>query len=174
LSKIEDIKKERQLARSKLLALKSKVYEKFLEMEQATYIDGALKKKEKELIAIGISIIIKCESCMQWHITEAAKSGATSQEILEAIDWVLNSYKKKGLMINLDQNNYYFVNEKLAKEVEKGTVNDLLSKLINERLDDPKKPIITRKRLLARLFSNIPSIVKKYSVSKTAENGGNR
>jgi AhpD family alkylhydroperoxidase len=86
LSKIEDIKKERQLARSKLLALKSKVYEKFLEMEQATYIDGALKKKEKELIAIGISIIIKCESCMQWHITEAAKSGATSQEILEAIE----------------------------------------------------------------------------------------
>jgi hypothetical protein len=36
------------------------------------------------------------------------------------------------------------------------------------------KPIITRKRLLARLFSNIPSIVKKYSVSKTAEKGGNR
>jgi hypothetical protein len=36
------------------------------------------------------------------------------------------------------------------------------------------KPIITRKRLLARLSSNIPSIVKKYSVSKTVENGGNR
>ena len=55
LSKIEDIKKQRKIAHSRLLALKSKVYEKFLEMEQATYIDGALKKKEKELIAIGIS-----------------------------------------------------------------------------------------------------------------------
>jgi hypothetical protein len=36
------------------------------------------------------------------------------------------------------------------------------------------KPIITRKRLLARLFSNVPSIVKKYSVNKTVEKGGNR
>ena len=86
LSKIEDITKQRKIAHSRLLALKSKVYEKFLEMEQATYIDGALKKKEKELIAIGISAVINCESCIQWHITEAAKSGATYQEILEAIE----------------------------------------------------------------------------------------
>ncbi len=86
LSKIEEIKKQRKKAHTKLLALKSKVYEKFLEMEQATYTDGALKKKEKELIAIGISTIINCESCMQWHITEAVKSGATHQEILEAIE----------------------------------------------------------------------------------------
>ena len=86
MSKIEDIKKERKRAHTKFLALKSKVYKKFLEMEQVTYTDGALKKKEKELIAIGISTVINCESCMQWHITEAAKSGASPQEILEAIE----------------------------------------------------------------------------------------
>ncbi len=86
MSKIEDIKKERKLAHTKFLALKSKVYEKFLEMEQATYTDGALKKKEKELIAIGISTVVNCESCMQWHISEAAKSGATRHEVLEAIE----------------------------------------------------------------------------------------
>ena len=86
LSKIDDIKKQRKKAHSRLLALKSKVYKKFLEMEQATYVNGALKKKEKELIAIGISTVINCESCIQWHITEAAKSGATHQEILEAIE----------------------------------------------------------------------------------------
>jgi AhpD family alkylhydroperoxidase len=86
VSKIEDIKKERKIAHTKFLALKSKVYKKFLEMEQVTYTDGALKKKEKELIAIGISTVINCESCMQWHITEAAKSGASQQEILEAIE----------------------------------------------------------------------------------------
>jgi hypothetical protein len=41
LSKIEDITKQRKIAHSRLLDLKSKVYEKFLEMEQATYIDCA-------------------------------------------------------------------------------------------------------------------------------------
>ena len=86
VSKIEDIKRDRKRANAKFLSLKSKVYKKFLEMEQVTYTDGALKKKEKELIAIGISIVLNCESCMQWHITEAAKSGANLQEILEAIE----------------------------------------------------------------------------------------
>ena len=86
MSKIKKIIKQKKKANTKLLSLKSKVYEKFLEMEQTTYKDGALKKKEKELIAIAISTVINCESCIQWHITEAAKSGSTFQEILEALE----------------------------------------------------------------------------------------
>jgi AhpD family alkylhydroperoxidase len=84
--KIEEIKKSRKQAHAKLLSLKSKVYEKFLQLEKATYADGALKRKDKELIAAGISLVINCESCMQWHISEAVKSGATFKEILEAIE----------------------------------------------------------------------------------------
>ena len=86
MNKIEEIKKGRKLAHNKLLSLKSKVYEKFLELEKATYTDGALRKKDKELIAIGIAVVINCESCMQWHISEAVKSGATFREVLEAIE----------------------------------------------------------------------------------------
>jgi AhpD family alkylhydroperoxidase len=48
--------------------------------------DGALKKREKELIAIGISVRINCESCMQWHIEQAAAAGATYEEVLEAVE----------------------------------------------------------------------------------------
>ena len=55
-------------------------------MENATYGDGALPKKTKELIAIGISVVLDCESCMQWHIEQAAKDGADEREILEAIE----------------------------------------------------------------------------------------
>ena len=86
MDKLEEISKQRQKAHNKLLSLKSKVYKAFLEMEEATYSDGALLKKTKELIAIGISVVLDCESCMQWHIEQAAKSGASEQEVLEAIE----------------------------------------------------------------------------------------
>ena len=43
----------------------SPVYRSFVDMEQKTYKDGNLEKKYKELIAIGISIIINCESCLE-------------------------------------------------------------------------------------------------------------
>jgi AhpD family alkylhydroperoxidase len=86
LSKIEDIKKRRKEAYTRFLSLKSKVYEKFLQLEETTYANGALKKKDKELIAVGIAVATDCESCMEWHVSEAAKSGATFREILEAIE----------------------------------------------------------------------------------------
>lgn len=55
-------------------------------MEAAAFADGALPKKTKELIAVGISVQINCESCMQWHIEQAVKAGATYEEILEAVE----------------------------------------------------------------------------------------
>jgi AhpD family alkylhydroperoxidase len=86
LDKIEEIRKDRKIAHNKLLSFGSKVYEKFLQLEKVAYLEGALKKKDKELIAVGISVVVNCESCMEWHISEAAKSGATMQEIFEAIE----------------------------------------------------------------------------------------
>ncbi len=85
MDKLKEIKKSRHKAHTTLMK-NSKVYRSFLDMEQAAYSDGALKRKEKELIAVGISVVINCESCMQWHIEQAAAEGATKGEIIEAIE----------------------------------------------------------------------------------------
>jgi AhpD family alkylhydroperoxidase len=86
MNRIEEICRRRKKAHAKLSAMKSKVYQAFLEMEKATYGDGALPRKQKELIAVGISVVMDCESCMQWHIEEAVKAGAAQQEVLEAVE----------------------------------------------------------------------------------------
>ena len=86
IDKLEEITRRRRHAHRALRSLKSKVYEAFLEMERATYADGALPRKAKELIAVGISVVIDCESCMQWHIEQAAKGGASMREVLEAVE----------------------------------------------------------------------------------------
>jgi len=86
LDKLAEIARRRKEAHAKLRTLKSKVYEAFLHMEEAAFSDGALPKKTKELIGVGISVKIDCESCMQWHIEQAALAGATMREILEAIE----------------------------------------------------------------------------------------
>ncbi len=83
--KIEEIIELRKKAHSFYLK-NSKVYKSFIEMEHNTYTDGAIKKKDKELIAIGISIVINCESCMEWHIKQALDDGASADEIIEAIE----------------------------------------------------------------------------------------
>ncbi|MFC1554939.1 carboxymuconolactone decarboxylase family protein [candidate division KSB1 bacterium] len=84
-NKIEQICRTRKQAHLFYMK-KSKVYRAFVDMEQATYTDGALSKKQKELIAIGISVVKDCESCMEWHIKQALDDGSSEEEIIEAIE----------------------------------------------------------------------------------------
>ena len=85
LAKIEQIQRDRKEAH-KFFSEKSPVYRIFVEMEQKTFADGNLSKKHKELIAIGISLVNSCESCLEWHIKQALDAGATMEEIIEALE----------------------------------------------------------------------------------------
>ncbi|MBY8984561.1 MAG: carboxymuconolactone decarboxylase family protein [Candidatus Lokiarchaeota archaeon] len=84
--KIEKIISDRKEAHEILLKKNSKAYHSFLELEKNTYKDNNLSKMYKELIALGISVIINCESCMQWHINQALNSGASEEQIIEALE----------------------------------------------------------------------------------------
>lgn len=86
MDKIDQLIRQRKWANGRLIKYNSKVFKILQELEQATFCDGALPKKVKELIAVGISVVTNCESCMQWHIQEAVNAGADEREILEAIE----------------------------------------------------------------------------------------
>jgi AhpD family alkylhydroperoxidase len=86
MDKLTRMTKRRKEAHAELTSLESKVYKAFLDMERAAFADGSLTKATKELIAIGISVVINCESCMQWHIEQAAAAGASRRDVLEAIE----------------------------------------------------------------------------------------
>lgn len=86
MDKLKEMSRRRKWAHSKLVSARSKVYNAFLNMEEAAFSDGELAKKNKELIAVGISVVINCESCMQWHIEQAVQAGANEKEVLEAVE----------------------------------------------------------------------------------------
>jgi AhpD family alkylhydroperoxidase len=46
--------------------------------------DGALSKREKELIALGIAVQSQCEPCVVMHVKKALDMGLTKEEIAEA------------------------------------------------------------------------------------------
>lgn len=86
MEKLREIARRRKVAHTKMTKMKSKVYQGFLAMESAAYAAGALDKKTKELIAVGVSVAKNCESCMQWHIEQAAACGATYEQIFESLE----------------------------------------------------------------------------------------
>jgi AhpD family alkylhydroperoxidase len=53
--------------------------------KESYFTPTALDLKTKELIAIGCSLVAKCEGCIEGHIKKALEVGATKQEISDAI-----------------------------------------------------------------------------------------
>lgn len=61
------------------------VYKTFGEFHHASFAAGALDVKTKELIALAIAVIERCDGCIASHSEGAARAGATRQEAAEAI-----------------------------------------------------------------------------------------
>jgi AhpD family alkylhydroperoxidase len=58
---------------------------KLYNLRHEVFKDGALTSKEKELIAVSISCIQKCEVCLETHAQKAKEAGATADELREAM-----------------------------------------------------------------------------------------
>ncbi len=58
----------------------------FAQLHKSAIRAGALSVKEKELIALGIGICVRCDVCIGAHVAAALAAGASREEITEAID----------------------------------------------------------------------------------------
>lgn len=61
-----------------------KVVEAYHQFTGECFQSGALGEKEKQLIALGISLFANNEVCTMYHVNEALSKGARPQEVLEA------------------------------------------------------------------------------------------
>src|SRR5208282_4820301 len=61
------------------------VMKAFSSMAQAALAQGALDPKTKELIALGISVAVRCDDCIAFHVKAAVDRGATREEVLETL-----------------------------------------------------------------------------------------
>ena len=57
----------------------------FNDLHKASVSDGILPAQTKELIALGIAITVRCDGCIAFHVHDALKAGASSEEIMETI-----------------------------------------------------------------------------------------
>ncbi len=54
-------------------------------LRREVFKDGALTEKEKALMAVCVSCILKCDTCLETHANRAKELGATTDELREAM-----------------------------------------------------------------------------------------
>ncbi len=57
----------------------------FNQMGGAAKKSGALDEKTKEIMALGIAIATRCDSCIGFHIKSLVRLGLTREELCEAL-----------------------------------------------------------------------------------------
>lgn len=67
----------------------------FKKFSQAVFQDGALSKKQKQLIAVAVAHVTQCPYCIRGHAKAATRAGATPEELMEAI-WVAAEMRAGG------------------------------------------------------------------------------
>jgi AhpD family alkylhydroperoxidase len=61
------------------------VMKHFAAFDNAVMAEGALSFKQKELIAVAVSVALRCDDCIGIHVEQAVKAGANRDEITEAL-----------------------------------------------------------------------------------------
>jgi AhpD family alkylhydroperoxidase len=61
----------------------------FSTLAQAALSGNALDTKTKELIALAISVAIRCDDCIAFHAKAAVERGATRQEVLQTLSMAI-------------------------------------------------------------------------------------
>lgn len=57
----------------------------FSQLGQAALAPGALDTKTKELMALAISVAVRCDPCVTYHASAAQRQGATREELAETM-----------------------------------------------------------------------------------------
>ncbi|HEX6018432.1 MAG TPA: carboxymuconolactone decarboxylase family protein [Burkholderiaceae bacterium] len=80
---------------AKRAALAPKTEAAFRAFSEAVFADGALPTKTKQLIAVAVAHVTQCPYCIRGHTRAALRTGATREEVMEAI-WVAAEMRAGG------------------------------------------------------------------------------
>lgn len=58
---------------------------RFFNLDTQVYESGVLSKKNKELLGLVASLVLKCDDCIEYHLNRCSEEGVTDEEMMEAL-----------------------------------------------------------------------------------------
>lgn len=87
--KIEAFRKRREKLNGVILERENINIKRFFGIDTATYRDGALDAKTKELLGLVASTVLRCDDCIMYHLDRCLEEAVTDAEFDEAMSIAL-------------------------------------------------------------------------------------
>lgn len=75
----------RQEMNEKILGAGFKEFNRFFAMDANAYQEGAISVRNKELMGLVGSMVLRCNDCIFYHLDRCVTEGATREELYEAM-----------------------------------------------------------------------------------------
>ncbi len=89
MKKFDDFHSRRLSGNEKIMEQDFLPYKRFMALDTKTYEEGAISEKNKELMGLVGSMVLRCNDCILYHIEKSVQAGASKQEINEACNIAL-------------------------------------------------------------------------------------
>jgi AhpD family alkylhydroperoxidase len=87
--KIDAFRRQRQRLNDRVLAAGTLQTQRFFALDSRVYEEGAIGARQKELMGLVASTVLRCNDCITYHVLACAKAGVTLEEFAEALDVAL-------------------------------------------------------------------------------------
>ena len=73
----------RQRMNERILAEDNQVVRRFFALDTQTYKAGALDVKTKEMLGLVASLVLRCDDCISYHVTQCTEAGVERDALFE-------------------------------------------------------------------------------------------
>lgn len=86
MSGIKKFQKERAELAELMTEKADMSMKRFLNLDTKVYEDGAIPAKQKEMLGLVASLVLRCDDCINYHLVQCHKAHVTEAEIIETMD----------------------------------------------------------------------------------------
>ena len=86
---IQEFRAERATGQAALMEADHLGIMRFLRLDCATYEDGALDGRTKELLGLVASAVLRCNDCIDYHLEQCVALGYTKEQLVDAMNVAL-------------------------------------------------------------------------------------
>lgn len=87
--RVEEYQEFRARMNKRILEIENRPIKRFFGVDTLTYEPGALDVRTKEMLGLVASMVLRCDDCISYHITQCKKEGVTDQELYDVFSVAL-------------------------------------------------------------------------------------
>jgi AhpD family alkylhydroperoxidase len=88
-TRLDDFEAYRARMNERILEIDHLGIKRFFNLDTMAYKDGALSAREKELLGLVASMVLRCNDCIDYHILQCVDAGWTDAKLYEAFNMAL-------------------------------------------------------------------------------------